>query len=260
MKIVFNAQAERRKKFQGVYYEKHHIIPRSLGGSNKKENLVLLTAKEHFICHLLLTKMCINTNDTKLMVLSFFMMRTISPQQERVKITSSLFQNLKIEYAAIQSELGKKRTFSQKRNNKISQALKGHYTSEETKQKISQNHHNVSGTNNPMYGKNHTEESKYKMRIKAQERNKTIQNPMLGRNHTEETKKIISEHGKIKWNNGSRDKMISTLSKGQYITPWGIFISAKQAVNHVNSTYKDAGTVRYNCINSKKGFSFIPNS
>jgi hypothetical protein len=96
MKIVFNAQAERRKKFQGVYYEKHHIIPRSLGGSNKKENLVLLTAKEHFICHLLLTKMCINTNDTKLMVLSFFMMRTISPQQERVKITSSLFQNLKI--------------------------------------------------------------------------------------------------------------------------------------------------------------------
>ena len=32
------------------YYEKHHIQPKSLGGSNKKENLVRLTAREHFIC------------------------------------------------------------------------------------------------------------------------------------------------------------------------------------------------------------------
>jgi hypothetical protein len=39
------------------YTEKHHIIPKSLGGSNKKDNLALLTAREHFICHLLLTKM-----------------------------------------------------------------------------------------------------------------------------------------------------------------------------------------------------------
>ena len=38
------------------YTEKHHIIPRSLGGTDAKENLVPLTAREHFICHLLLTK------------------------------------------------------------------------------------------------------------------------------------------------------------------------------------------------------------
>ena len=36
--------------------EEHHIIPRCLGGSDDKSNLVKLTAKEHFICHLLLTK------------------------------------------------------------------------------------------------------------------------------------------------------------------------------------------------------------
>jgi hypothetical protein len=39
------------------YTENHHIIPRSLGGTDDKNNLVKLTAKEHFICHLLLTKM-----------------------------------------------------------------------------------------------------------------------------------------------------------------------------------------------------------
>lgn len=43
-----------RSKKDGNYYEKHHIIPKCLGGSNRKENLILLTAKEHFIAHLLL--------------------------------------------------------------------------------------------------------------------------------------------------------------------------------------------------------------
>jgi len=37
--------------------EIHHIIPKSLGGDNKKENLVKLSYREHYICHLLLTKM-----------------------------------------------------------------------------------------------------------------------------------------------------------------------------------------------------------
>jgi len=39
------------------YTEKHHIIPSSLGGSNGTDNLVKLTPREHFVCHLLLTKM-----------------------------------------------------------------------------------------------------------------------------------------------------------------------------------------------------------
>lgn len=40
------------------YTERHHIIPKSFGGSNKKENLVRLSAREHFLVHWLLTKMC----------------------------------------------------------------------------------------------------------------------------------------------------------------------------------------------------------
>ncbi len=38
----------------GTYVEKHHIIPRSMGGSDTADNLVCLTAREHFLAHWLL--------------------------------------------------------------------------------------------------------------------------------------------------------------------------------------------------------------
>lgn len=50
-------RAQLRSLSADVYVERHHIIPRSLGGSNDPNNLVYLTAKEHFVCHLLLVKM-----------------------------------------------------------------------------------------------------------------------------------------------------------------------------------------------------------
>jgi hypothetical protein len=48
------------------YFEKHHIIPKSLGGDNSKENLVNLTYREHFICHKLLVKMTEGSNKRKM--------------------------------------------------------------------------------------------------------------------------------------------------------------------------------------------------
>lgn len=38
------------------YVEKHHILPKCLGGSDDVNNLVILTAREHFVAHLLLVK------------------------------------------------------------------------------------------------------------------------------------------------------------------------------------------------------------
>ena len=38
------------------YFELHHILPRCMGGLDEDTNLVLLTAKEHYIAHLLLSK------------------------------------------------------------------------------------------------------------------------------------------------------------------------------------------------------------
>ena len=40
----------------GEYTEKHHILPKSMGGSNGKHNIVSLTAREHFVAHKLLYK------------------------------------------------------------------------------------------------------------------------------------------------------------------------------------------------------------
>lgn len=45
-----------RSKNEGTYYEEHHIIPRSLGGSDEASNKVLLTSREHYLAHYLLMK------------------------------------------------------------------------------------------------------------------------------------------------------------------------------------------------------------
>ncbi|MCC5353882.1 HNH endonuclease, partial [Staphylococcus aureus] len=45
--------------------ETHHILPESMEKETRGktlENLAVLTAKEHFIAHLLLTEMCKNPN------------------------------------------------------------------------------------------------------------------------------------------------------------------------------------------------------
>jgi len=48
------------------YTEQHHILPKCLGGTNNKSNLVRLTAREHFVCHLLLVKMTVGEYNTKM--------------------------------------------------------------------------------------------------------------------------------------------------------------------------------------------------
>lgn len=49
-------KARSRTQPPNEYLEKHHVIPRSHGGSNAKDNLVLLTAREHFVAHMLLAR------------------------------------------------------------------------------------------------------------------------------------------------------------------------------------------------------------
>lgn len=63
---------------------KHHIIPKSLGGKDTKDNLVKLTYREHYIVHLLLTKMTVGEHKKK-MHLAFFCMNTLNKCGEKYK-------------------------------------------------------------------------------------------------------------------------------------------------------------------------------
>jgi hypothetical protein len=86
------------------YKERHHVIPRSLGGADDKENLVDLTAREHFICHWLLTKMHAGESRAKMIYALNGMKRNGQhTQRYETKITSRVYENLKKEFSLVHS-------------------------------------------------------------------------------------------------------------------------------------------------------------
>lgn len=76
------------------YSESHHIVPRCMGGVDSEDNLTNLTAKEHYIAHLLLTKI---HNNISLMY-AFGMMGTSSKKTKR-RYTSSQYEKMKKSYS-----------------------------------------------------------------------------------------------------------------------------------------------------------------
>src|SRR5574343_102546 len=103
------------------YIEKHHIIPKCLGGSNDKSNLIKLTAREHFVCHWLLTKMTVNKERDK-MVFAWWML-----SNGKAKITSRSYESAKKHF---------KKSISLENKGRPS-LTKGIPRSEEVKKKIS---------------------------------------------------------------------------------------------------------------------------
>lgn len=81
------AKARRRVQVED-YSEKHHVIPKCMGGDNSLENIVILTAREHFIAHWLLTKKF--PREWKLYFALFQM--TKSNGQHRRVVTSRQFE------------------------------------------------------------------------------------------------------------------------------------------------------------------------
>ena len=73
------------------YTETHHIIPKCLGGSNESSNLVRLSARQHFICHLLLTKMLKGPERYK-MAFALNRMLTSSKTHNRYTPSSKIYE------------------------------------------------------------------------------------------------------------------------------------------------------------------------
>jgi hypothetical protein len=142
--IINKAKNEVRNK-KNNYYENHHIIPKSLGGDNSKDNLVLLTAKEHYICHKLLTKFTIGESKKK-MYCAMWMFNRKSNNQQRQVLTSRDYEYVRSYISKTFSEDRKGKllvgtTLSAEHKLKLSKALKGKPKSEETKQKMKENWH-----------------------------------------------------------------------------------------------------------------------
>jgi hypothetical protein len=99
-KIYFAITSNAKQRITEGYTEHHHIIPESLGGPTTDENMVHLTAREHFICHWLLVKMT-EGKDRSDMLYALQGMKAENRYQKRyhTKITARVYEKYRIEFA-----------------------------------------------------------------------------------------------------------------------------------------------------------------
>lgn len=188
------------------YKERHHIIPRCMGGDNSPENLVDLTAREHFIVHKLLCE--IHPGNQKIFYGYYAMAHLNNEYQKRgyyigarefERIRLNHINNLKISMSGRQiseatkqklrkANLGKKYTRSDEYRRNVSNAHKGKPKTEEHRKNLSIGHLGQIPWNK---GK--------KLLPLTDEQKQKISNSLKGRVVTEETRKKISANhrGKI---------------------------------------------------------------
>lgn len=117
------SKAQNRIKDSNTYYENHHIVPKSLNGSNDVSNIVALTAKEHFICHLLLVKMVEDKrHKTSMQYAVFRMTHVSSTTSNRYKINSNSYKIIReyLAVAASSTHLGRKQSVESRQKRSIS--------------------------------------------------------------------------------------------------------------------------------------------
>jgi len=178
------------------YRERHHVTPKCLGGSDNKSNLVELTAREHFICHWLLSRM--HPEEPKLSY-AFWMMST-SKRPNRYRPSSRAYEEAKQLQSTLRSLQLLGHTTSEETRKKISKSNRGKKRTEEERKKMSDAQKGKIGTWN---GRTHSEESKQKMREKK-----------LGNKASDETKKRMSESRKGQTRTEEQKKRYSEAMKG----------------------------------------------
>lgn len=104
--IYNNLIQKRREQKPKGYTENHHVLPKALGGSNEKENLVRLTGREHWIAHLLLNK--IYNNSQTAYACHMMAMRCEERGIPRIK-SSRMYEAIRKEHVKYASERGKQR-------------------------------------------------------------------------------------------------------------------------------------------------------
>lgn len=180
------------------YSEVHHIIPRCMGGGNDKDNLVRMSARAHFVAHLLLAKMY----GGKLIIAAFrmscdgkhasrtyewlrrknsaevsknmkgntygrFLKGKMPPERAECMRTPEARAKLSLALRGNKNWMKRrwKATSESARKSYQTRIRKGnHLHLPETKAKAAANHASMSGAHNPMYGRKQSAEAKAKMR------------------------------------------------------------------------------------------------
>jgi hypothetical protein len=145
--IVSRLQLKEKRNLEkksGSYFENHHIIPKCKGGSNSKNNLVLLTAREHFLSHWLLWLIYRDRQTA----LAFHKMNSNNSKQKRV-LSSRDYEKTREAFRVTNlgntyGKVHKGRVISQEQKEKISLSMKGRFK----------------GDKNPFFGKKHSDETK----------------------------------------------------------------------------------------------------
>lgn len=112
-----------KSKFENQYFEFHHILPKSLfpKWSKRKLNLVALTAREHFFCHQLLTKIY----DTPEMHLALWYL--CNDNQNNTKINSKTYETIRKNHQIAQKIIQKQRANNEAYKLKCSERKKDYW-------------------------------------------------------------------------------------------------------------------------------------
>jgi hypothetical protein len=214
-RLIQRSKLENRFKSEGKYYELHHIVPLCMGGNDDAENLVLLTAREHFISHWLLSR--IYPNNSKISY-AFWMMcvgnipgrnnyipssraysesrsNLFHTEESKKKISESLKGKIvSDETRGKMSDFQKGKIVSDESRKKMSDFQKGKIISDETRKKMSESRKGITSKRKgkkfeDWYSEDMAREKKEILSNKSKGEN----NPMFGLKKSEEEKRRISE-------------------------------------------------------------------
>lgn len=122
------------------YTERHHILPRCMQGDDNIDNLVFLTAKEHFVAHHLLCK--IYPTNPKLWFAFNAMVhwhsKNTDGRTDSYKLTANEYERLKIRRSEILSKMFSGRHLSDETKEKLREINLGRTVSVEVKKKLSE--------------------------------------------------------------------------------------------------------------------------